>query len=273
VLTVLEVTAGLGVDLTERAAAGVSVAIGTGFFDGPFVGISGMCYDYGLRAALGGTYDLGSFTTIGAYYQTRQHFQFDNAIRLALPALGFSVVQDVEMDLPENVGFGIADNRFLDGNLLLAMDVLYKRWDDADLFAALYDDQWVVQFGAQLTSGRSRCRLGYVWAENPIDPTPGLSAGGVTPPGAVAAIQYAQGLMAVTGQHRISAGFQRQNVLPGLDLDLFAGGMFKSDQQLGAFTATSIQGYWIGLGLTWRFRCVCGRPAAACGGSCGGCCQ
>ena len=50
------------------------------------------------------------------------------------------------------------------------------------------------------------------------------------------------------------------DVLPGIDLDLMAGGMFRDSEQLGDFTTTSIEGYWIGLGMTWRF----GRGACEC---------
>jgi long-chain fatty acid transport protein len=42
-------------------------------------------------------------------------------------------------------------------------------------------------------------------------------------------------------------------VLPGLDFDAFAGGMFQASQQLGNFTNVSVESYWIGVGLTWRF--------------------
>ena len=36
-------------------------------------------------------------------------------------------------------------------------------------------------------------------------------------------------------------------------MDVMAGGMFRSSEQLGDYTSTSIASYWIGAGLTWRF--------------------
>ena len=53
---------------------------------------SGMGFDYfyamtnayGLRASLGMSYDLTDDTTLGAYYQTRQHFRFEDAVRIEL---------------------------------------------------------------------------------------------------------------------------------------------------------------------------------------------
>jgi long-chain fatty acid transport protein len=70
-------------------------------------------------------------------------------------------------------------------------------------------------------------------------------------------------LLAVTCQHRISAGVGVVDVLPGIDMDLMAGGMFKDSEQLGDFTVTSIESYWIGVGMTWRFgRGACKEVAA-----------
>jgi long-chain fatty acid transport protein len=66
-------------------------------------------------------------------------------------------------------------------------------------------------------------------------------------------VRYTQGLLAFTSQHRISGGVGVVDVLPGVDLDVMAGGMFFDEEQLGPFTTTSVLGYWAGLGLTWRF--------------------
>ena len=43
------------------------------------------------------------------------------------------------------------------------------------------------------------------------------------------------------------------DVLPNIDMDMMAGGMFPDAEQLGSFTTTSIESYWVGVGLTWRF--------------------
>jgi long-chain fatty acid transport protein len=140
----------------------------------------------------------------------------------------------------------------MDGVLLIGVDVIYKLWNEAQLFDAVYDNQLVVQIGTQLTRGKFRLRAGCAWAENPIDNTPGTSVGGVQP-GDLRAVRYTQGLLAITSQNRISAGIGVVDVLPGLDIDLFAGGMLEDSEQLGDATITSIESYWIGTALTWRF--------------------
>jgi long-chain fatty acid transport protein len=251
----------LGVDLTDRLSAGASLSLGIAFFDGPFVGASGMTPDYALRGTVGANYLLADATTLGVYYQTEQSYTFDNAVLLN-PGLNQTAF-DVHMDLPQNIGFGLANTALMNGCLLVGVDVIYKLWDEAALYGAIYDDQWVVQVGTQYSRGRYRLRAGYVWAQNPLDETPGSNIGGVVQPGDLAAVRYTQALLAITSQHRMSFGVGVIDVVPGIDLDLMAGGMFRDAEQLGDFTSTSIESYWIGAGLTWRFgRGACERLPA-----------
>lgn len=251
-LLLLNAPVSMGINMTERLSLGATASLGIAYFDGPFVGIGGMTPDYALRGTLGTDYKLTEKTTIGGYYQTKQSFTFDNAI--SLNVLNFNPTLDVNMDLPENLGFGIANTSLLDGRLLLAMDVLYKMWDDAAMYSAVYDNQVVFQFGTQLTQGRYKWRAGYVWAQNPLDPTPGLNLGGITQTGGLPVVYYSQSLLAVTCQNRLSMGVGITDVLPGIDLDIMGGGMFFDSEQLGPFTNTSLESYWISTGLTWRFR-------------------
>ena len=259
-LSIFSLPISLGVDLTDRLSIGATTALGIAFFNAPFVGVGGMTPDYALRASLGANYRLTDYTNVGAYYQTRQAFQFNNAFVLN-PGPG-QISRDVRLDLPENLGLGVAYSALMDGNLLLAVDVLYKLWNQAPLFEAVYNNQLVVQLGSQYTLGRYRLRAGYAWAQNPLDPTPGPNLGGVIQPGGLPAVRYSQALLAVANQHRISGGIGIVDVLPGINLDLFAGGMFRDTQQLGNFTTTSAASYWVGFGLTWQFgRGACCRPA------------
>lgn len=242
----------LGINVTERLSMGAAMSLGIAYFDGPFTGIGGMTSDYALRGTLGTNYKLTETTTIGGYYQTEQQYTFDYALSPSI--LNFNPVLDVKMDLPENLALGIANTSLMDGQLLLAMDLLYKLWDEAQLYSSVYDNQLVVQLGTQLTRGRYKWRAGYAWAENPLDSNPGLDLGGIIQTGGIPAVRYSQALLAVTCQHRMSLGLGVTDVLPGVDLDIMGGGMFKDTEQLGAFTTTSLEGYWAGFGLTWRFR-------------------
>lgn len=90
-------------------------------------------------------------------------------------------------------------------------------------------------------------------------PAVGRTIGGVTLPDGIPGLRYIQGQFAAICQHQLGGGVGVRDVLPGLDLDLFAGGMFKNDQQFAA-TIASVESYWLGGGLTWRFgRGACRR--------------
>ena len=249
----LDIVNSVGVNVTDKFSVGTSLILGTSFLDGPFVGNSAMVPDYALRGTLGAAYHLTPYTTVGGYWQTKKSLTFDNAISLA-----GGPFQDIEFDHPENFGLGIARNGLLDGRLLVAVDVLFKQYSEADFFRAVYDDQWVFQIGSQFAANeRVRFRLGYAYAENAMRDLPGTSVGGVVPP----SVEYVQAQFAAINQHRLSGGIGVRDALPGVDLDLFAGGMFDDSDTFGTTTAT-VSSYWVGAGLTWRF----GR--GACGDAC-----
>lgn len=252
-IVVLDVSTNVGVKLTERLSVGSTLGLGSSFFSGPFVGISSMVPDYALRGTLGVNYDVFDATTLGFYYQTKQNFTYDDAIRFALPGNLFSVAQDVSMSLPANFGFGIANRGLCDGRLMLGMDVLLKNWDDAALFNAVYKNQLVFQFGAQYSINRLRLRAGYTYAENPLKQITSTEVGGVVPPAGLPAVEYLQAQFAVINRNRISFGIGMADVLPGLDVDFFAGGMFRESADIGAFTSVNVESYWVGLGSTYRF--------------------
>jgi long-chain fatty acid transport protein len=246
-VTILDIVAGAGVDVTDRLSAGASIRLSSATMDGPFVGITAAVPAYSLRGNAGLDYDLTPDTNLGLYYQSPAHYRFDDAVSFG------GAFQDIELGLPHNLGFGVANSSLCDGCLLLAADVLYKQWTATELLGALYEDQWALQLGAQYTRGRIQLRAGYVFAENPIRDDPGASAGGVSPPGGIAAIEYVQAQFAAINKHRVSVGLGVRDVLPGVDMDLFAGGMFRESQDFGTHTSANVEAYFIGFGTTWRF--------------------
>jgi long-chain fatty acid transport protein len=244
----LDFTSGVGVLLTEQLSVGASMTVGSSYIDGPFVDVGGMTNAYGIRGTLGATYDLGMNTTAGVYWQTEKHFQFEDAVEFRN-----GDVFDLEFDHPENIGIGIANSSLMGGRLLVAMDVLFKNYSDADFLGQIYDDQWVYQFGLQYELNPcTRVRLGYAYNENPMAGAQRTSIGGVPLPDGVPALRYIQGQFAAVSQHRITGGVGLSDLLPGVDLDFFAGGMFEESDQF-ASTIASVESYWIGSYLTWRF--------------------
>ena len=253
----LESTLGAGVAMTERLSAGASLSLGYGVFDGGFVENTSASADYGLRATFGLNYDMGCQSSVGIYYQTEQGFTYDDNVFIRRR------FHDLKVEQPANIGLGIANSSLMDGQLLLAADILFKQWGDADFWGALFDDQWVYQFGAQYSSGPWRLRLGYAYNTNPVRSNVGPNVGPGPLTAGRSAVEYLQATMAgATSQNRITAGVGYQDILPGVDLDLFAGGMFEGDEKYGTHSTSSVESYWIGLGLTWRIGSGCRDSSA-----------
>ncbi len=189
------------------------------------------------------------------FCRSRLGFGFPNAFRL--PNGEF---RDIDMDQPQTVGFGLANRRFLDGNLLLAADVDDKLRDNADFYQDFMENQWAFAVGSPLTRRRNKFRLGYSYNTNPMDHNVGDRLSHL--PVAQEAIQFLQASsMALITQHRITAGVGREDFLiRGLDLDLFAGGLLDASDQFGPFQ-TSVAVYYVGAGITWQF--------GPCGATCG----
>lgn len=255
---VLGTGVGVGVRLTDKLSAGFQGAVATASMDGVFAGVSGQTPDYNLRATLGMTYDLNECTTIGAFWKTKEKHRYEDFLRAPIPNAPF---QDVSLSLPNTYGIGIANEALMDGRVLLALDVLYMDWENTELFGALWKGQVIVQAGVQYAVNRRvKLRLGYTYAENPTREIVLGDIGGVINP--TPAANYIQALFPNINENRITGGIGIKDALPGVDVDLFAGGMFEETEQYG-LTSASVASYWVGFGTTWRFgRGACGHVCA-----------
>lgn len=248
----LDLVAASAIQLTERLSAGATFFLGTGVLNSPLVGASSTSLNYAGRGSLGLNYELGSGMSIGAYWQTKKAHTYTDLVRIG------NNFQDVEVDLPSNVGIGVANRCLMNGRLLLAADVLFKNYGNADFFKAIYRDQWVFQFGSQFAvNKRIRLRAGYGYNTNIArNPVPG-SIGGVIPIGDVPAIQYLQAQFVAASEHRMTGGFGVRDIMPGIDFDASLGGMFEGSETFGDTTSTA-KSYWVAFGFTWR--CGAGDP-------------
>jgi hypothetical protein len=65
---------------------------------------------------------------------------------------------------------------------------------------------------------------------------------------------YQAANLPLVDQHRITAGIGRQDLFfRGMDLDLYAGGLFPQTGQFGPNNRASLAMYYVGLGFTWRY--------------------
>lgn len=246
----LDMVAGVGLSVTDNLTLGASGSLGTSYFDGPFTDLAGMTTAYGVRGTLGANYQVTQFTSVGAYWQTKKHLNFEDA--LLLPVLG--TARDISFEHPSNVVFGIANNRLMDGRLLLATDIVFKQYSNADTLRAIYRDQWAFQFGAQYSATpKTALRLGYVYAQNPMKAAQLEGFGGNLLPDGIPAVRYVQGQFAAITEHRITCGIGVKDLRPGMDVDLFAGYGFDADDQFAATSVSLTGNYWVGFGSTWHF--------------------
>lgn len=260
-LAALDIVMSAGVSLTDNLSLGASATLSNATMGGPFVGNSGTSMDYGLRGSVGLNYQLMSDTNVGVYWKSKVAYTFENLVTFPnqLPGVYF----DILADRPQCVGLGIANQTLMDGRLLLAVDAVFQEYSSTAMFGDLFHDQWALQFGMQYSvNERVRVRLGYAWNQNPMRNSVGDRLGGVLPPDGVAQVQYIEALFAAIFQDRITGGVSVRDVMPGVDLDLFAGGTFERSETFGITTA-SVASYWIGTGITWRF----GR-GSCCAGDC-----
>jgi long-chain fatty acid transport protein len=249
---VLGINLGAGYQLTDRLSVGATMTLGTGFEQLGFVGpltSSAMVNAYALRGSVGVDYKLTDCTTLGFYYQSKMSFTFEDAVSV----LGSPTYRNINITQPTTFGWGVANRSLMNGDLLIAADVYYKLWEDAALWQDIMVNEWAVAVGAQLTRDNMKYRLGYSYNSNPINHSVGSSLDGI---GTIAAaVQLYQASSApFVNQNRITGGIGRQDFLfPGLDVDLFGGGLLPASDSFGSHNTASLAMYYVGLGLTWRY--------------------
>jgi long-chain fatty acid transport protein len=247
---VLGVNIGAGFQVNDRLALGAAMTLGNAFEElgnaGP-ISSAAMVNAYGLRGNVGATYELNDCNTLGFYYQSKMHFTFLDAVRVG------ANYNSVTIDQPDTFGLGLANRSLMGGNLLLACDVYYKLWEDADLWQSVFLNQWAVAVGAQYTSGCTRYRIGYSYNSDLMNHSVGDSLDG-HPIGQEAVQLYQAANVPLVNQHRITAGIGRQDVLfRGFDVDLYAGGLLPQSGQFGPSNTSSLAMWYTGLGFTWRY--------------------
>ena len=175
-LLILGVNLDAGVQLTDNLSVGAAFTIAPGFeqlgFVGPLVATS-MVNAYGIRGTLGLDYAWNDCTDIGFYYMSPLDFQFPDGLRIG------TTYHDIRITQPTTFGWGVANHALMDGRLLVAADVYYKLWEDADLYRDVFVNQWAFAIGSQLTNGRYKYRLGYSYNENPLNHSVGSNLDGV----------------------------------------------------------------------------------------------
>lgn len=242
----LDLATSMAVNLTSRWSVGSTFNVATSTLAGPFVDSSSSQTDYATRFSFGSNYELAPGISAGLFWQSKKNHTFDNVAEIN------GTFRALALDLPTNMGLGLAHRGLMNGRLLVAADVLFEQWSDTDFFGSIYKDQWAFQFGTQYAvSPRLKLRAGYGYTENPmLDQVPG-TIGGVIPIGGIPAVQYVQTLLAPVSEHRITGGVGIRDLMPGVDFDTHVGGAFLGEDTFGP-ASSSVESWWLGFGFTWR---------------------
>ena len=290
-LIVIGANLGLSWDLSENLTIGSAATVTYSMLDLGIASVAAQTHDIAVKGSLGMTYKLPHHTQIGMFYHSELRQDFDDIIQtspeagqVALGTHADGSFQSLNIEQPRTLGIGISNEMMMDGNLLLAADIMYKNWGNANFWKDVYKDQWIFSIGAQLTDGPWEWRAGYGYADDPTrDRTSGLSqlanvCSGLPnqcvaiPSGnsnnGIAVTEYLMAAQAeVIYRHRFTAGFGYKGFLaPFLDLDTHVARQFSEDRDYGNtlnadgsanvftnHTNAKVDSWHAGFALTWHF--------------------
>lgn len=289
-LIVLGANFGLSWDFTENLTLGTAVTMTYSMLDLGLASTSAQTHDIAFKGSLGLTYKLPHATQIGMFYHSELRQDFDDIVQTSpssgsqntIVQAGDGRFQNLIIEQPRTLGIGISNEMYMDGDLYLAADLMYKNWGNAEFWQDVYVDQWIFSMGGQYTMGPWEFRAGYGYADDPTrESTDGLSqlpnvcaglcngannsaviptGNSVVGQGVTELLQAAQ--TQVIYRHRVTAGFGYQGFLaPFLDLDAHVGYQLEEDRGYGnagsAFgenhTRAEVSSWHTGFALTWHF--------------------
>jgi len=138
-----------------------------------FGGTTASVHDVGFGASLGATYRLQEGVMVSATVKTPVSYNFRNGVHAEnasatnlLNLQGHDGFQDLSIQNPTEIILGVAfDDVFMPG-LLVEADAIWKNWSDANTFEDIFEDQWLLTFGAQYKTGDWTYRAGYSYAQD-----------------------------------------------------------------------------------------------------------
>ena len=124
---------------------------------------------FSFGAQVGAIYKIGP-VSLGAVYITPQKIDHKNVANFDKYSTGSTTLDDLKLESPQTLGFGVAYEP-IPNTLLLEADVKWLNWADADGYKDFgWNDQWVFNIGAQYKpTPKLALRVGYNYGENPVD--------------------------------------------------------------------------------------------------------
>jgi len=164
-------------------------ALGLGTVGDATISNGGVLSDWGgLGWTLGATYIVADGITTSLAVKSPVEYKFKNIIYGNPATTGGGLVegnsangwQHLDVAQPLEVIAGVALEDVIAPNLLVELDVVWKNWSEADAYEYAYEDQFLVNLGAQYVMGDWSFRAGYSWAEEILKDTPESTLGQLT---------------------------------------------------------------------------------------------
>jgi long-chain fatty acid transport protein len=160
-LQIMKFAPSIAFQLSPNFSAGLAFHINYGNLDLKNGGSSG--FAFGLQPGI--IYKPTDNLSLGLIYVSPQKINHKNISDFD----GDGTDDDLELESPQQAGFGIAYD-FFDTGLLLETNVKWLNWSDAEGYQDFdWKDQWVLAIGAQYkATDKLVLRAGYNYAENPV---------------------------------------------------------------------------------------------------------
>ena len=259
---------GANMVLAYEVAPGVSIGgalvIGIGNLQAGLTESGAAVNNLGVSGNVGVTYDAGPLL-LGVAYKAPHSIEYEHAIETAP-----DVFSDLTLEQAQEVQVGISTTASLWVNSMVEVDFRYKNWANADGYASIWKDQYVVSLGRQhkLNTGFGGVflRTGYSYGSQLTKNQNDLSTsfGDITqlknPGPGPASLPVTPTLLQLV-QATATAGIWRQGVSLGvgwevpntkLRVDMNTSYAFDGEQRFGRFETDSTL-FTAGMGITWNF--------------------
>jgi long-chain fatty acid transport protein len=260
-LSIMKIAPNIAYLVTPNLSIGASLHLDMGVLDLDYK--DGTSTGWGLGGQIGAIYKTGP-VSFGLVYVTPQNITHHDVADFD----GNGTADDLDLESPQSVGFGIAYEP-IPQVLLIEANTKWLNWSNAEGYDDFgWDDQWVFNIGAQYKPiPKLALRIGYNYGKNPVDEHNGWEG---SPPANTVNVQgkkvnrFQYEVLRITGfpavvEHHITAGIGYE-VTKNISLNLGYMHAFENDIKehgtfFGAKTTVESKLYEdsIDFGLTWRF--------------------
>lgn len=253
-LVVFGANVAAGYKVSPQLSIGASATLAFGLLEVGLLRNTALSHTFGLRGAVGATYDTGP-AMLGVTYNSPLDLRFDTVTETAP-----GVFSDLRIQQPQELIVGISTSPTQFQNLVIEADLIWKNWSSAKTYEDLWRDQTILAIGGQYTSGRLKTRLGYSYSTNlqkgdvgsSIGNLQSLAVGGATVPISPPLVQFVQATLTQPyWRQQVSAGFGYA-LTGNIQLDAQIGYAFDGERTIGG-TGVDVEEFQAGVGVTWRF--------------------